>query len=93
MPKWQGQIQDFLIGGSNLQMEVRFVKLSDYLLIFLVIPKILHENEIIWSKRGVQVTPPTPSGSASEMGILANSEEPDEIPHNVAHFIEVCTVC
>ena len=44
----QGLIQDFLIGGSNLQLLI----LPDYYfsLIFL---KILHENEIISSQRGV----------------------------------------
>ena len=39
----QGRIQEFLIGGSNLQRGFRFVKYTHYLLIF---PEFF-ENEII----------------------------------------------
>ena len=55
----QGQIQDFLKGGSNLQRGFHLLILTDYLLIFL---KILHENEMILSQKGFGQTP---SGSAT----------------------------
>ena len=57
----QGRIQDFLIGGSNLQKGFDLLIVPDY---FLFFPKILHENGIILSQRGFEPTPWTPSGSA-----------------------------
>ena len=50
---FQGRIQDFFIGGSNLQRGVDLLIVPDYLLFFLNFLEILHENGIILSQRGV----------------------------------------
>ena len=49
----QGRIQDFLIGGLNLQRGFDLLVVADYLLIFLIFLKILHEKGIVLSQRGV----------------------------------------
>ena len=50
----QGRIQDFWRGGSNLQRGVRFLNFTWFLFQFT------HENEIIWSQRGVWRNPLNP---------------------------------
>ena len=49
----QGRIQDFLIGSSNLQRGADLLTLPDLSLIFPNLLKILHENKIFLSQRGV----------------------------------------
>ena len=48
----QGQIQDFLKGGSNLQRGFDLLIVPNYLQFFLILLKTLHENGIALSQRG-----------------------------------------
>ena len=53
-----GRIQDFLIWGSKLQRGLDLLIVPNFLLFFPDFLKILHENGIILSRRGVFSEPP-----------------------------------